>query len=541
MTKRLSAHILLLPQEIQLLDSLVRAEQRRDPRCNRSDIMRAALGAHRPGTRGPFLDVARAVGEDGMCPTCRRPVEVREVLALTPPEPIPPPDFGDDFGDLGLTGVMAGKKKKPRRAPKKKSAPQSPAEPLVPLSTSDKKGFTEILTEMAVPTPDEKMVAAAMAAVKEMTPEEHEAQRRSFAYGNVKLHNDDITRAMVDISAEEIQKYHGDVAFTDAEGNNIGRPATPEELARHEQILAMYPPLEDQPSMPLVEDAAGTAALRAEVASVIADKTDLEPTVTKFEKDVADDVKHFLKNQSDVYIPKYDRVETDHESVAHSPVNDYLNALPEHDGVPRLDEARARWAEELPTRIAVMEDLLAGGAQDPPTPLTLEEEDEDETEVPAERLPDGAHEHSPAGHVGDERAELPAGPVADAGTGVHAAEDRARGGGPVPDDGGAGRGSPAGGADECTEGRGDVGSGGGEQGQADRVAPAAPRWSVVALPIDGSAPYWFYPSEFLFPPTTKDLALAEAWRIHQNAAGSELDNDYDVAEFRAQDAPPEEP
>ena len=505
MTKRLSAHILLLPQEIQLLDSLVRAEQRRDPRCNRSDIMRAALGAHRPGTRGPFLDVARAVGEDGMCPTCRRPVEVREVLALTPPEPIPPPDFGDDFGDLGLTGVMAGKKKRPRRAPKKKSAPQSPAEPLVPLSTSDKKGFTEILTEMAVPTPDEKMVAAAMAAVKEMTPEEHEAQRRSFAYGNVKLHNDDITRAMVDISAEEIQKYHGDVAFTDAEGNNIGRPATPEESARHEQILAMYPPIEDQPSMPLVEDAAGTAALRAEVASVIADKTDLEPTVTKFEKDVADDVKHFLKNQSDVYIPKYDRVETDHEN------KDYLNALPEHDGVPRLDEARARWAEELPTRIAVMEDLLAGGAQDPPTPLTLEEEDEDETEVPAERLPDGAHEHPAAepAVAGGERAELAAEHVASDSAVVHAQAATA--------------------------------SGAREVQREDATVPAAALWSVVALPIDGSAPYWFYPSEFLFPPTTKDLALAEAWRIHQNAAGSELDNDYDVAEFRAQDAPPEEP
>lgn len=35
----------------------------------------------------------------------------------------------------------------------------------------------------------------------EMTPEDREAQRRSFAYGNAAIENDRITRAMVDRAA----------------------------------------------------------------------------------------------------------------------------------------------------------------------------------------------------------------------------------------------------------------------------------------------------------------------------------------------------
>lgn len=46
----------------------------------------------------------------------------------------------------------------------------------------------------------------------QMTPEEHEAQRRSFVYGNVKLSNPDVTREMVDEAADRMA----------AEGNGQG-------------------------------------------------------------------------------------------------------------------------------------------------------------------------------------------------------------------------------------------------------------------------------------------------------------------------------
>lgn len=35
-----------------------------------------------------------------------------------------------------------------------------------------------------------------------MTPEQREAQRRSFAYGNAKIENEHITREMIDRAAE---------------------------------------------------------------------------------------------------------------------------------------------------------------------------------------------------------------------------------------------------------------------------------------------------------------------------------------------------
>lgn len=39
-----------------------------------------------------------------------------------------------------------------------------------------------------------------------MTPEQKEAQRRDFAYGNVALHNPEVTREMVDKAAEAMKK-----------------------------------------------------------------------------------------------------------------------------------------------------------------------------------------------------------------------------------------------------------------------------------------------------------------------------------------------
>lgn len=39
-----------------------------------------------------------------------------------------------------------------------------------------------------------------------MTDEQREAQRRSFAYGNTRLDNDDITREMIDRAAIELEK-----------------------------------------------------------------------------------------------------------------------------------------------------------------------------------------------------------------------------------------------------------------------------------------------------------------------------------------------
>ncbi len=43
-----------------------------------------------------------------------------------------------------------------------------------------------------------------MARCVQMTPEQAEEQRRSFAYGNTKLENDSITRTVVDRAAERL-------------------------------------------------------------------------------------------------------------------------------------------------------------------------------------------------------------------------------------------------------------------------------------------------------------------------------------------------
>ncbi|MGA8489991.1 MAG: hypothetical protein WB711_06180 [Terriglobales bacterium] len=45
-----------------------------------------------------------------------------------------------------------------------------------------------------------------MARKVEMTPEQAESQRRSFAYGNTKIENDSITWDTINRAAEELKK-----------------------------------------------------------------------------------------------------------------------------------------------------------------------------------------------------------------------------------------------------------------------------------------------------------------------------------------------
>ena len=50
----------------------------------------------------------------------------------------------------------------------------------------------------------EKLVA--LASKVQMSPQQVEKQRRSFAYGSAKIENDLITRKMVDDAAEKLKK-----------------------------------------------------------------------------------------------------------------------------------------------------------------------------------------------------------------------------------------------------------------------------------------------------------------------------------------------
>ena len=77
-----------------------------------------------------------------------------------------------------------------------------------------------------------------------MTAEEREAQRRSFAYGNVTLHNPNVTRELIDKVADEIPptsapKHDGSEHFyAENFGMSVGTPAPepqgeiPEDLVR---------------------------------------------------------------------------------------------------------------------------------------------------------------------------------------------------------------------------------------------------------------------------------------------------------------------
>jgi len=48
-----------------------------------------------------------------------------------------------------------------------------------------------------------------LARKHQMTPEEREAQRRSFAFGNANIDNPDVTRELVDEVAERLKKNKG--------------------------------------------------------------------------------------------------------------------------------------------------------------------------------------------------------------------------------------------------------------------------------------------------------------------------------------------
>ncbi|SFR97438.1 hypothetical protein SAMN05421771_0131 [Granulicella pectinivorans] len=50
--------------------------------------------------------------------------------------------------------------------------------------------------------PDHLQSLIDAARSRAMSPEEHQAQRRSFAYGNTKIGNDRVTREMVDAQDE---------------------------------------------------------------------------------------------------------------------------------------------------------------------------------------------------------------------------------------------------------------------------------------------------------------------------------------------------
>ena len=53
---------------------------------------------------------------------------------------------------------------------------------------------------------DELSVLIELAKNVTMTPEEREAQRRSFAYGNTQIENSRITRRMIDEEADALRK-----------------------------------------------------------------------------------------------------------------------------------------------------------------------------------------------------------------------------------------------------------------------------------------------------------------------------------------------
>jgi hypothetical protein len=58
-------------------------------------------------------------------------------------------------------------------------------------------------------TNDDLAKLLAATRTREMTPEQKEAQRRSFVYGNTKIENDAITRDTVNRAAEELSKDDG--------------------------------------------------------------------------------------------------------------------------------------------------------------------------------------------------------------------------------------------------------------------------------------------------------------------------------------------
>jgi hypothetical protein len=60
--------------------------------------------------------------------------------------------------------------------------------------------------QRGTPVSEELNELIEMARTIRMTPGQAERQRRSFAYGNVKIENDSITWEMIDGAAEELEK-----------------------------------------------------------------------------------------------------------------------------------------------------------------------------------------------------------------------------------------------------------------------------------------------------------------------------------------------
>lgn len=57
--------------------------------------------------------------------------------------------------------------------------------------------------------PDDLQVLINAARTVQMSPEDQEEQRRSFAYGNSKIENERITRRTIDEQAELLKRHAG--------------------------------------------------------------------------------------------------------------------------------------------------------------------------------------------------------------------------------------------------------------------------------------------------------------------------------------------
>lgn len=86
----------------------------------------------------------------------------------------------------------------------------------------------------------------AWAKTYDMTPEEREAQRRDFAYGNVKLSNAEVTREMVDAVADRLaREEHNDKIFVGMkEETSIG---TLEICKEGRVVVLMFHPTTGKP------------------------------------------------------------------------------------------------------------------------------------------------------------------------------------------------------------------------------------------------------------------------------------------------------
>jgi hypothetical protein len=113
---------------------------------------------------------------------------------------------------------------------------------LLPLFTrlrEEAEGTTDEEKEPSSPESEEAAAALADARRRPMTPEEQEAQCRSFAYGNTKIENDNVTRAMVDDAAREIAAEENGGTPPKPPVRGLSDEATLEEKVRH-QLEAVF-------------------------------------------------------------------------------------------------------------------------------------------------------------------------------------------------------------------------------------------------------------------------------------------------------------